>query len=188
MIAFLRSSARFLWRVALRASPGIAWWLLDAAGVYARLVAPRLPAEWAAWLKPAVPWFAAATPWVVAVFLLWAVLYTYYEIDPLRSRHPRTTRRLKEFYARSAELLERPVEGRDELERLRADTNGWYAEAVEWIEDHTEPATLARFKHRSVTLPYLHGEPKIAGHQQLLDGINVFHHNLLVIIENPEWR
>ena len=98
MWAFLRSSVRFVGNVTKRSLAGIVWWLLDVADLYSKLIEPNLSVEWVTWLKPYAEYLNVATPFIVAAIVIWAILYTYYDLDKRTTRNPEIPRKLQEFY------------------------------------------------------------------------------------------
>ncbi len=187
MRRFLKSSIRFVGRVTWRALAGIILWLLDMTDLYSRYLEPTLPEKWAQFLGKYSEHFDIATPWVVAAIVLWAILYTYYEVDREFLRDPSSTKKLKEFYSKSGELLTRQI-APQELSIFQNDYDKWFTEVRDWISNNMEPASLTRFLHFEASLPYNHGSPANMEHQKSLNGINIYHKNLQAIIESQEWK
>lgn len=185
---FLRSSGRFLWRVFRRAAAAIVWWLLDVSDLYAKFVEPHMPAKTIAFLQPVAGLLSSLTPYIVGVIFLGAVLFTYYEADRERHRSPKISKKLKDMYKESGDLLRQIVSDDQELFSFKQDSRDWFVGVRNWIKDNMEPATLTRFQHFQHSLPYNHGNALNDEHQKTLNGINIYHKNLQAIIDSQEWR
>jgi len=185
---FLRSSARFLWRVFRRSIAAIVLLLFRTVEFYSNIIAPKLPTEWRAGLDP---YIARAENWdlyLAGLIFLFAILYTFYEVDREVTRDPKIVRKLKKLYGQSGEMLSRNVTNANEHVQLEKDAQEFYQTARGWISENMEEASLRRFEDTRMRLPYRHASPRDDNHQILLNGISIYHENIQALIDSDAWR
>ncbi|MFH1157758.1 MAG: hypothetical protein V1721_02570 [Pseudomonadota bacterium] len=155
--------------------------------VYSKIIEPRLPVELAAGLKPWVLWLDIATPIIIALIIILSIYYAYYQLEKEVTRSHKVTKKLKELYAQSGELLMRKITI-DGLHSLKVERSNWYKQTRGFISEKMEPSTLTRFCHFQMSLPYNHGSTVNDDHQITLNGLNIYHKNLQEIIDSQEWK
>ena len=187
-MGFLRSSARFIWRVAHRAVAAIVLWVLDASQFYSDYVVEWIGPTWAKRLDPYVSRASEAVPYLIALIIIGAILYTFYEVDREVTRNPKIGKTLKRFYGQTGEMLARKIANDEELVQLQADARQCVSEARNWIKANMEEASLRRFEITRHQLPYHHDSPFNTEHQKWLNGISVSHENIQALIDSDAWR
>ncbi|MDA2931832.1 hypothetical protein MYX19_01550 [Nitrospinae bacterium AH-259-F20] len=163
-------------------------WLLNLSEIYSRFIAKWIGPDWKNFLDPYVAKASKATPYVIGIIIIVAVLYTFYEVDREVHRNPKIGKSLKQFYSRSGEMLKRTISNNGELIVLQKDAATWRAEAEAWVRDNMEPASLERFQLFRHRLPYNHGSTLNDAHQVLLNGISIYRENIQALIEHDEWK
>ena len=187
MLAFLRSSIRFIGNVTRRSVAGIVWWLLDVADLYSKLIAPRLPAEWVISLQPYTEYLGVATPFVVAVIVIWAILFTYYEVDKQINRDPKVSAKLKEFYVSGERFEHLKISNDAEFEAFKVAVTHWYRSAETWIQENMSQAACSLFRDTSGILPITHGHDYNREHMGFINTVQKWRGNLQRLIESGEW-
>ncbi len=187
MLPFIRSSIRFSWSVTKWSFAAIVLWTLDLADLYTKFIAPNLPSGWAEWLKPYATWLELATPFIVALIVIWAILYTYYSLEKRVTRNPEIPRKLREFYATSDQFANFNLDDREEFPEWERGLQSWYNETYGWISENMSAAALSRFKDTSNILPVRYSEAISKAHNNLVSQMRKFRSNLEELIQNESW-
>ena len=167
---------------------GIVWWLLDVSDLYSKFVAPQLPEDWVMWLQPYAVYLNVATPWVVAAIVIWAVLYTYYEVEKQVTRDPGIPRNLREFYVQSVPYSRFDLQSEDEFPEWKNKTNAWYKETVDWITENMSEAAVSRFTDTYTNTIRVKNSAAVNDeHDNLVNSVNKIRSNLKDLIENEAW-
>lgn len=149
-----------------------------------------------AWIQrefwPSAPRELAVSPWItwslLGVGLILACVMTYHDLRKYIGRNPKVSKALQSFYSRSTQLLYRPISTKEDLERLRSDFAEWRQEISEWVKDNMGEPAYGRLITFEVRWPFTGNKATVDGHQQTLNSISHWHHNLQALIENTEWR
>jgi len=185
---FLLSCWRFTWGVARRAWIALVWWILDSQDIYSKMISPLLSTKWAEFFAPWIGYLGISTPYVIVVIVALATFLTYYEVEREVHRDPKITRKLKQVYEVSGEMLKRQIREQADLSQLEQDWKKWFGDTYKWIAENMEQASLDRFLYSRNQLPYNHGSPFDRAHNQLLNGISLYHENVQALIEHDRWR
>jgi hypothetical protein len=185
---FLRSSARFLWRVFLRSIAAILLLLLHVVDFYTKVIEPNLPVRWRAELSPYIDRAENWDLYLAWIIIFFAVLYTFYETDSQVTRDPNVLRQLKRFYSESGILLSRHVTNDNDYGQLERDARTFYHTTRAWIAENMEQSSLLRFEDTRMRVPYRHPRPRDDKHQNLLNAFSIYHQNLQALIDSDAWR
>jgi hypothetical protein len=188
-MGFLRSSARFIWRVIRRSIAAVVLLLLfRVAEIYSKLIAPELPKSIRDFIEPYLGLADELALYLAFGIVIIAILYTFYEVDREVTRNRKIRKKLKEFYSRSGEMLQRKIASDSECDQFVQEAIALVRETREWIKTNMEPASLRRYEDTRMRLPYQHPSPWNDQHQTFLNNISIYHENLQALIENDAWR
>jgi hypothetical protein len=186
---FLRSSLRFVYRVARRSIAAIILVLLKFSDLYSQVLSPRLASPWNERVYAILQWLDQFTYAVIFLIVLGAILWTYWEADRAVRREPSVVKELQRFYVRSDQLLRMSVADDTQLAALKIAIQDFYAQVTTWVKASMEPASLARLAEQRMGMPYRHPSGKISDeHQRWVNGLCTVHENIRALIESDEWR
>jgi len=127
----------------------------------------------------------------VAFFImLWAVIYTYYEVDR-ETRDPQITKKLKSFYIELNEYLHREVTDVDSLAILQEEVRLKEREIYNWVKNNMDRSSLIQLTHQSLfvlgNIRTRRPEAISDEHSALIDKIIFMESCLAHIIEKAVW-
>jgi len=188
-MGFLRSSARFIWRVIRRSLAAIGLLLLfHVTGTYPKLIAPVLPKSIRDSIEPYLGLAEELALYLAFGIVIIAILYSFYEVDREVARNRKIKKPLNEFYSRSGEMLQRKIASDSECDQFVQEAIALVRETREWIKTNMEPASLRRYEDTRMRLPYQHPSPWNDQHQTFLNNVSIYHENLKVLLESDAWR
>jgi hypothetical protein len=188
-MGFLRLSARFIWRVIRRSMAVIGLLLLFSVGkIYPKLIAPVLPQSIRDFIEPYLNLADELALYLAGGIGVIAILYTFYEVVRGGTRNRKTRKKLKEFYSRSGEMLQRKIASDSECNQFVQEAIALVCETREWIKTNMEPASLRRYEDPRMRLSYKHLSPWNDQHQTFLNNISTYHENLRDMLESDAWR
>src|SRR5262245_34831683 len=123
---FIRSSGRFIWRVFRRSIAAIILLLFTRLDAYSQIIAPHLTSQWHSSLAPYIELISGFDLYLAGIIVLFAILYTFYDVDREVTRNPKIGKQLKRFYSQSGEMLLRNVTNDSEHAQLAADMIEFY--------------------------------------------------------------
>jgi hypothetical protein len=174
-------------RVSRRAWAGIVWWLLDVTELYSKVIAPELPVKWVEWLNPYAIYLDVATPWVVSLIILGALLYTYYESEQRVTRDPAIPSKLREFYVEAEPFSRFILKDEAQLRVFKAQVIVWYNKVDHWIAQNMSAAAASKFRDSSNILPFHNKAAVNQEHNDFVNLVNKLRSNLQDLIASEAW-
>ncbi|MCH7499175.1 MAG: hypothetical protein IH886_04085 [Nitrospinae bacterium] len=138
-------------------------------------------------LQPYAEGLNAATPFFIVGIVVWAVLFTYYEVDKQINRDPKVPAKLKEFYVSGERFEHLKISNDAEFEAFKVAVTHWYRSAETWIQKNMSQAACSLFRDTSKILPITHGQDYNREHMGFINTVQKWRGNLQKLIESDEW-